>query len=313
MKFFLLALTFIIIACLSTAFSSDKEIIEQKKYRAVIYQETKQACLKGYTLIALQNELSSPIFRIPPGELKKMKKGSLLKKEPSPLRAPGLYDKTEIKVYNSGSIELGKLLKEKGFNPVVLNFANKSKVGGGVERGALAQEEDLFRRSSYFLSLDIKYNPYLHKQMQGKYLIPEFGAIYTPNVYIIRGPERDGFPFIHPFQLDFIACAAYNRNVNDHDAPKSEKDYLEGMRKKIRAILRLGASTHHDAVVLGAFGCGAFKNDPKVIAPLFREIIHEPEFKGQYKLIAFAIPESGILNHQVFKNCLNGIVLESAN
>lgn len=286
------------------ATSYEKNSLDQKKFRAFIYKQTQEACLKGYTCTP-----HTAAYKLDPNDFKKMQKGTLLHTVLPPLKSPGPFQKTEVKVYKTGSLETSQQLKEKGYHPVVLNFANKSHVGGGVERGALAQEEDLFRRSSYFLGLDIKHNPYLDKQMHGKYLIPEFGAIYTPHVHIIRGPEREGFPFIPPFPLDFIACAAYNLNPNDHDAPKSEKDYREGMKKKLRTILRLGASTHHDAIVLGAFGCGAFKNNPKIVAPLFREVLHEPEFTGQYKLIAFAVPESGSVNHTVFRDCLDGMVL----
>ncbi len=281
----------------------------QKKFRAAIYKQTQEACLKGYTYSspANSNELSSVIYKIHSSEFKKMQKGTFVKHNPAPLKFPGHHTHTAVKVYKTGSIETGQLLKNKGYHPVVLNFANKSHVGGGVERGALAQEEDLFRRSSYFLGLDINHNSYLRLQMEGKYQIPEFGAIYTPFVHIIRGPEKEGFPFIPAFQLDFIACAAYNLTPRDNDAPASEKEYLEGMKKKIRAILRVGVLTHHDAIVLGAFGCGAFKNNPKIVAPLFREVIQEPEFQGQYKLIAFGIPENGSNNYAIFRESLDGI------
>ena len=47
----------------------------------------------------------------------------------------------------------------------------------------------------------------------------------------------------------------------------------------------------HDALVLGALGCGAFRNPPKHIATLFHKVIEEPEFLNQYKLLLFAIRE----------------------
>ena len=62
-------------------------------------------------------------------------------------------------------------------------------------------------------------------------------------------------------------------------------------KNKMRTILRIGLLHGHDSIVLGAFGCGAFRNPPRSIARLFHEIINEAEFKNKYRLIAFAILE----------------------
>jgi uncharacterized protein (TIGR02452 family) len=57
----------------------------------------------------------------------------------------------------------------------------------------------------------------------------------------------------------------------------------------MRTILRIGLQHNHDSLVLGALGCGAFRNPPRDIAELFRIVINEPEFKNKFKLIVFAI------------------------
>lgn len=288
-------------------YSKQKENeIEQRKLRALIYEQTKTACLVGYHYN--KEETVSPDYLKQLQD--KMQKDTFAVEHISPITSSGPYPSTEVAVYKTGSIELGIQLKNEGYHPVILNFANKSHVGGGVVRGALAQEEDLFRRSSYFLGLNIKYNPLLNKQLEGTYLIPEFGAIYTPHVSVIRGPEYEGFPFIAPVTLDFIASAAYNKNSHKGDAPADEREYREGMRKKIRTILRLGIMRKHDAIVLGAFGCGAFKNDPKIVSKLFWEVIQEPEFACQYRLIAFAVPSKWAKTHQIFSDRLHELTLD---
>ena len=62
-----------------------------------------------------------------------------------------------------------------------------------------------------------------------------------------------------------------------------------GIKNKIRTILRIGLKHGHDALVLGALGCGAFHNPPRHIAKLFHEVIYENEFANKFKLIVFAI------------------------
>ena len=44
-------------------------------------------------------------------------------------------------------------------------------------------------------------------------------------------------------------------------------------RQKVRSILWAAASHGHDAVVLGAFGCGAFHNPPAEIVAVFRSLL----------------------------------------
>lgn len=58
-------------------------------------------------------------------------------------------------------------------------------------------------------------------------------------------------------------------------------------KRKIRTILSVGLKHNHDSIVLGSFGCGAFRNPPESIAQLFKEIIEELD--GYYKRITFAI------------------------
>ena len=57
----------------------------------------------------------------------------------------------------------------------------------------------------------------------------------------------------------------------------------------MRTIFRIGLLHHHDSLVLGALGCGAFRNPPAHIARLFHAVMEEEEFKNKYKLLVFAI------------------------
>lgn len=65
----------------------------------------------------------------------------------------------------------------------------------------------------------------------------------------------------------------------------------EQTKNKIRTILRIAKEHYHDALVLGALGCGAFGNPSAQVARLFHEVFEEPEFKDQFKKVVFAILE----------------------
>ena len=66
---------------------------------------------------------------------------------------------------------------------------------------------------------------------------------------------------------------------------------VEPAKNKIRTILRIGLANRHDSLVLGALGCGAFRNPPRHVARLFHEVFQEQEFRNKYRRIVFAILE----------------------
>ena len=169
-----------------------------------------------------------------------------------------------------------------GERPLVLNMASRSTPGGGVEGGAGAQEECLFRSSNYYTTLyplrDVAYP-----------MDRNFGGIYSPEVTVFRGLEAEGYPLLkEPFKVSFVAVAALN---GPHLTPSG--DYTEserlGMLNKIRTILNIALKFGHKTLVLSAFGCGAFRNPPEKVALLFKEVFGEPAYKGAFEKVVFAI------------------------
>lgn len=207
---------------------------------------------------------------------------------------------TGIDVVNNDSIDAGLALKQEGYNPVVLNFANRRNAGGGVLNGARAQEETIFRRTNLFRSL-YQFMYYaesfnLQKNRHQYPMDPNFGGIYTPYATVFRASDYTLLNI--PQKISFISVAAMNRPrlVDNEIAP----ELISGTLNKMRTILRIGLYHGHNAIVLGAFGCGAFQNPPKHIARLFKQVINESEFKNKFKKIVFAVIEdhnsSGAIN-----------------
>ena len=207
---------------------------------------------------------------------------------------PTIDGTTEIKVKNQDSFDCAKQLLEQGFNPIVLNMANRNNPGGGVTRGSSAQEETLFRRSNLFLSL-YQFAEYANSYglQKSKYQYPmnrNFGGIYSPNVTVFRAGPFGGYAFLDkPYEIAVVSVAAMNRPETINN--RLTEEMIAGTKNKIRTILRIGLKHNHDSIVLGAFGCGAFRNPPEHMAEIFDEVINEPEFKNKYKKICFAILE----------------------
>ena len=202
-------------------------------------------------------------------------------------------EQTIVEVQNIDCLYAGAQLKEQGYNPAVLNMASRRNPGGGVVTGAGAQEETLFRRTNLFRSL-YQFAPFAGmygiKTSHHQYpLDKNFGGVYTPEAIYFRESEQKGYALLdNPVSLSFITVAGMNRP--DLTAEGMIADYhVEPIKNKIRTIFRIGLAHGHDSLVLGALGCGAFRNPPRHVARLFHEVMDELEFKNKYRRIVFAI------------------------
>ena len=193
-------------------------------------------------------------------------------------------EQTIVGVKNIDCLYAGVKLKEQGYNPAVLNMASRRNPGGGVATGAGAQEETLFRRTNLFRSL-YQFAPYAEqygvKRSHHQYpLDRNFGGVYTPNALYFRESEQKGYALLdEPVSLSFITVAGMNRPDLTADGMIANH-HVGPIKNKIRTIFRM---------VLGALGCGAFRNPPRHMARLFHEVMDEPEFRNRYRRIVFAI------------------------
>ncbi|MBS0634943.1 MAG: TIGR02452 family protein [Verrucomicrobia bacterium] len=249
-------------------------------FRKQLFFETVEASKKGYFC-------RGKFITLNPATVTKMQQGTkvlsldMLK----PTKSPKV--ETTFLVEDIDTLDLMQRLIKEGHNPVGLNMANKDHAGGAVEIGAPAQEESLFRRTNYCQALYLKENPHLQAQLPNGYHIPEHGLIYSPDVQIIRTSEKEGSEWCEPCSVSLIAAAAYDlRPAGDALSPKEVR---AGLAKKVCALLRCAKLYNHNAVVLGAWGCGAFENDPQLVAETIKEVLQEKEFKGAFSVVAFPI------------------------
>ena len=120
-----------------------------------------------------------------------------------------------------------------------------------------------------------------------------FDGIYVRDAVIFREAENKGYELLqNPFNMSFISVPAIREPILN-DGMLNKRDIIIA-KDKIRTILRLGLINSHDALVLGAWGCGIFHNPPRDIARLFKEVFLEEEFFNKYKKVVFAILDDSI-------------------
>ena len=167
----------------------------------------------------------------------------------------------------------------------ILNMASYKRGGGGVRNGTRAQEECLFRCSNLFETVT-----------QNFYPLKEDECLYTKDAVFFKdfyyGP-------MDPVTVDVVTIAAINLNENSYydfqnnrwiDQLKDKDDnYVELTKNKIRTMLSVAEHNEVDTLVLGAWGCGVFKNDPTEMAQMFKDVLIEEHFATKFRKVVFSI------------------------
>ena len=182
---------------------------------------------------------------------------------------------TRVQVSNETTLGTSLRLTEGGQRPLALNFANGIHPGGGFRSGARAQEEVLCRSSALYRTLvdDPMYEAHRKRSRPDS----TDWAIYSPDVPVFRKDE--GTELDRPWLLSFITCAA---PVASRIGQSESGDLLQ---KRIHRVLAIAQAFRYSTLVLGAWGCGAFGNDPRRTAVDFREAL-ENEFRGHFPTLS---------------------------
>lgn len=184
----------------------------------------------------------------------------------------------------------------------VLNFASAYNPGGGFLNGALAQEEALCYSSNlYYLQLQYenefyKYNKNLKTKMYSDRMI------YTPDTVFIRNSNYDYLP--QPVLANILTVPAVNIKAAKNNRENIEECMIV-MKNRMRKILSVFASEGNDRIILGAFGCGVFGNNPETIAKWWKELLDEG-WKYQFKEVIFAVYDTSLNQntYNTFKNVI---------
>jgi uncharacterized protein (TIGR02452 family) len=199
---------------------------------------------------------------------------------------------TEISVVDSGTFEAAQqyVLTSK---TSCLNFANAEHIGGGWEAVVngpeiITQEEDLFRRSN--LPELMFHNP----DVQQFYPLTGVKGVFCNKVYVYKDSK------LRP-------CTTYETSVITVPAlvhPKTATEYQQSY-SKVERIISIAAENRIEILILGAWGCGVFRNDPKIISMQFKSVLSLPKFQNSFKEVVFAIPNERSTNYQIFEYILH--------
>lgn len=168
-----------------------------------------------------------------------------------------------------------------------LNFASFTHAGGGYMVGSHAQEESLCGDSCLYNVLSQFQNYYDYNKDHRHNGLYENRALYSPMVVFESGSAKA--------KCDILTCASPNKNLFIDNGNENKKT----LKSRIKFILNIIREEHPDIVILGAFGCGAFGQNPKVVSNYFYEMIDE-YLPSDIKIV-FAIPKSSNGNYDVFE------------
>ena len=179
------------------------------------------------------------------------------------------------------------VLAQEHDEPLCLNFASAKNPGGGFLSGAQAQEESLARSSGLYASIAPQQEMYEHNRTLETCLYSDH-MIYSPGVPVFR--DDQGRLLGVPYRTAFITAPAVNAGVVQQRELTRITHIRPTMRQRLERVLWVAAQCGHTRLVLGAWGCGVFANDPYEIAELFAETLGEGgPFAGCSQHVVFAI------------------------
>ena len=218
----------------------------------------------------------------------------------------------KIIVSKKRSFEAASVYRGKHIS--VLNFASATNPGGGVTKGASAQEECLCRISTLYKCISAsEITEAFHKEHRYALKTGKMNSLYnddciqTCDVTVFKSDIAKSVLLSEEdwFDVDVISCAAPNlRYMSQHDKnwkkTVTDKKLFDIYKKRINRVLDIASSAKSDVIILGAFGCGAFANPPKLVAKAMHAAIDEHKYDFETIELAIYCSSRDTLNYEVF-------------
>ncbi|KES08187.1 hypothetical protein BU52_03955 [Streptomyces toyocaensis] len=204
---------------------------------------------------------------------------------PEPVPVPAFRPVvTRIEVTGESSLEAARRLTDR---VAVLNFASARNPGGGYLNGAQAQEEALCRASALYTCLLRAAGFYEHHRAHRDPFYSD-RVIHSPAVPVFR--DDRGRLLDEPFGAGFLTSPAPNAGVISRSVPERAAEVPGALVARAGRVLETAAAHGYRRLVLGAWGCGVFRNDPAHVAAAFRTHL-EPggRFSGAFEHVVFGI------------------------
>ncbi|HRG89148.1 MAG TPA: TIGR02452 family protein [Chitinophagales bacterium] len=196
-------------------------------------------------------------------------------------------NQTAFEVTGETTLEAIQRLTGSNEKVIALNFASAKNPGGGFLSGSQAQEESLARSSGL-------YNCLLHCSMMytvNRKLTSCFYTdhmIYSPAVPFFK--NDDGELLNTPYYCSILTAPAVNAGAVQQNEPHRINEIEPVMYNRTEKLLAIAAIRGYETLILGAWGCGVFRNNPEMIAECFHQhLLLNPLFKNTFKKVVFAI------------------------
>ncbi|GAB2761321.1 TIGR02452 family protein [Streptomyces bullii] len=191
---------------------------------------------------------------------------------------------TLVEVTGESSLEAARRL---GGTVAVLDFASARNPGGGYLNGAQAQEEALCRASALYTCLLAVPEFYDHHRAHRDPFYTD-RVIHAPAVPVFR--DDRGRLLDEPYPVGFLTAAAPNAGVVLRTAPDRAADLPRVLAARAGRVLETAAACGYRRLVLGAWGCGVFRNDPAHVAGAFRALLGPGgRFASAFEHVVFGI------------------------
>jgi len=193
-----------------------------------------------------------------------------------------------IEVTDESTLDAGRRLveRERIDDVAVLNFASARNPGGGWLGGARAQEEDLAVSSALVACLETA-PAYYEANRRLDSLVYTDHLIHSPRVPFFR--HEDGSFMASPFPLSVLTAPAPNAGEHLRRKPDGAGLVRITLERRAAYVLAVAKAKGHRTLVLGAWGCGVFRNDPVQVTDIFRGWLADPRFRGAFGRVVFAV------------------------
>lgn len=202
--------------------------------------------------------------------------------------------KNKIIITEGSSVDTASFYSGKRI--VILNFASAYRPGGGVTTGATAQEESLCRCSTLYeiLSSEKCIKNYYKKNRKENLKFGSDRIIYSPDIIFFYTDKFNIPREISSFKADVITCAAPNLRNIEYNSEELKNILL----KRYDSIFRSAYLNGSKVLILGAIGCGVFKNPAKIVAQVMKELCNKYPFFDE---VIFPIYKS-TETYEIFKS-----------
>ncbi|MDT0467892.1 TIGR02452 family protein [Streptomyces gibsoniae] len=221
---------------------------------------------------------------------------------PGPVETPPVRPvATAFGVTGESSLEAARRLLDRSGEPVaVLNFASARNPGGGFLNGAQAQEESLCRASALYTCVREVREFYDHHRADRDVFYTD-RVIHSPAVPVFR--DDRGRLLEDPYRVGFLTAAAPNAGVVLRRTPERAAELPRALAARAGRVLETAAACGYRRLVLGAWGCGVFRNEPAQVAGAFHGLLVGGRFEGAFDEVVFAVLDrtSGTTTRSAFE------------